>query len=135
MNRNKLLKGLQRLAAPETAPFDEMETRSALHAWLTELKLPFEVDAFGNTLVRVRHGHPRRQAVRRDAELWAGCLAGSLEEDDYRSRLRRVGFIDVEIEPTRIYAQRDRSRSEVIGDDRIAGLFMSAFIRAKKPMR
>jgi len=63
MNRNKLLKGLQRLAAPEAAPFDEMETRSALHLWLKELKLPYEVDPFGNTLVRVRHGHPRRQVA------------------------------------------------------------------------
>ncbi len=63
MNRNQLLKGLQALAAPESAPYDEIETRAALHAWLAQLKLPFEVDAFGNTLVRVRHGHPRRQVA------------------------------------------------------------------------
>jgi putative aminopeptidase FrvX len=61
MNRNKLLSGLQRLTTQETAPFDEHETRAALHDWLAELKIPYEVDAFGNTLTRVRHGHPRRQ--------------------------------------------------------------------------
>ncbi|OGQ77683.1 MAG: hypothetical protein A2289_06360 [Deltaproteobacteria bacterium RIFOXYA12_FULL_58_15] len=63
MNRNKLLAGLTRLAAPESAPFDELETRNALVEWLTELKFPFEVDRFGNTLVRIRHGHPRRQVA------------------------------------------------------------------------
>jgi endoglucanase len=63
MNRDKLLKALQRLATPETAPFDEMATREALHDWLREEKLPYEIDPFGNTLVRVRHGHPRRQVA------------------------------------------------------------------------
>jgi putative aminopeptidase FrvX len=61
MNRAPLLAGLKRLNTPETAPYDEAAVRAVLHQWLTELRLPFEVDAFGNTLVRVRYGHPRRQ--------------------------------------------------------------------------
>ncbi len=61
MNRNQITAGLKQLSAPAAAPYDEMETRDALHDWLKSLKLPYEVDPFGNTLVRVRHGHPRKQ--------------------------------------------------------------------------
>src|SRR5437868_10105655 len=45
--------------------------------------------------------------VRRDLELWAGCIAGALEESDYRYRLRAAGFQSIEIEPTRIYMAAD----------------------------
>ncbi len=61
MNRNQILAGLKQLSAPATAPYDEVDTRDALHGWLKRLRLPYEVDPFGNTLVRVRHGHPRKQ--------------------------------------------------------------------------
>ena len=61
MNRAALIAGLKRLNEPRTAPYEEREVRAALHRWLNELALPFEVDPFGNTLVRVRYGHPRRQ--------------------------------------------------------------------------
>ncbi len=60
MKANELASGLKRLSEHATAPFEELPTRDALHRWLTELKLGFEVDAFGNTLVRVRRGMPRR---------------------------------------------------------------------------
>lgn len=60
MKANELASGLKRLGEHATAPFEEIPTRDALHRWLTELKLAFEVDAFGNTLVRVRRGMPRR---------------------------------------------------------------------------
>lgn len=63
MNRNQILAGLKRLTDPPTAPYDEMDTRDALHAWLKSLKLPYEIDPFGNTLVRFRHGHPRKQVA------------------------------------------------------------------------
>ncbi|MBI5510920.1 MAG: hypothetical protein HY903_19335 [Deltaproteobacteria bacterium] len=63
MNRSHLLHGLKRLTAAETAPYDELPTRAALCAWLSELRLPYEMDLFGNTYVRVRYGHPRRQVA------------------------------------------------------------------------
>lgn len=61
MKREKLLAGIQRLVAIETAPYSELFVRSALHKWLEELGLGYDVDASGNTLVRVRRGMPRRQ--------------------------------------------------------------------------
>src|SRR5688572_1830384 len=67
--------------------------------------------------------------VRRNAELWAGCIAGALEEWTYRGLLREAGFEDVEVVPTRIYSAEDAG---VAGSD-LDGAFMSAFIRARKP--
>ena len=64
-------------------------------------------------------------AVRRDMELWVGCLAGALDEGDYRSKLVSTGFEDVGIETWRVY---DEVTQEA------AGTFASAFIRAKKPL-
>src|SRR5207249_3697557 len=46
-------------------------------------------------------------AVRRSMELWVGCVAGALEENEYRQLLNDAGFTDIEIEPTRIYAFED----------------------------
>jgi arsenite methyltransferase len=78
--------------------------------------------------------------VRRNVELWIGCLAGALEENEYIEKLRRAGFVDVEIEPTRIYHVEDaREFLTAAGFDADAmaplvdGKFMSAFARARKP--
>ena len=78
--------------------------------------------------------------VRRNMELWVGCIAGALEESDYTSRLRRAGFADVEIEPWRIYEVEDARRFltgaglDVDGlAPRVKGKFASAMIRARKP--
>jgi SAM-dependent methyltransferase len=78
--------------------------------------------------------------IRRSAELWAGCVAGALEESAYRLKLAAAGFEAIQIEPTRIYQMED-ARQFLVGEgfdvDAIAplvdGKFMSAFIRAKKP--
>jgi SAM-dependent methyltransferase len=78
--------------------------------------------------------------VRRSVELWVGCIAGALGEEDYRSRLAAAGFTGIEIEPTRIYRLED-AREFLAGAgidvDAIApavdGKFMSAFVRAVKP--
>jgi arsenite methyltransferase len=78
--------------------------------------------------------------VRRHVLLWAGCIAGALEENDYRMRLAAAGFEAIGIEPTRIYDVED-AREFLTGNgvdvDAIApqveGKFMSAFVRAKKP--
>jgi SAM-dependent methyltransferase len=78
--------------------------------------------------------------IRRNLELWAGCVAGALEESEYHKKLKAAGFSGIEIEPTRIY-QVEEARSFLadrgIDVDAIApmveGKFMSAFIRAVKP--
>ena len=82
---------------------------------------------------------PLPATVRRDAELWAGCMAGALEEWTYRGLLEEAGFVDVEIVPTRVYT-RDDARSLMVGSglsaedlDAVDGAFMSAFVRARKP--
>jgi len=79
-------------------------------------------------------------AVRSSMELWVGCVAGALEENEFRELLTRTGFVDAEIEPTRIYAFED-ARTVLAGagldTDAIArevsGRIMGAFIRARKP--
>jgi SAM-dependent methyltransferase len=78
--------------------------------------------------------------IRRSVELWVGCVAGALQEDDYRHKLEAAGFIEIGIEPTRIYKVEDaRQFLAGAGIDAgaiaplVDGKFMSAFIRARKP--
>ena len=79
-------------------------------------------------------------AVRRSMELWVGCIAGALEENEYRRLLADAGFVDIDIEPTRIYAFED-ARSILAGAGldadvlarEVSGRVMGAFIRARKP--
>jgi arsenite methyltransferase len=80
------------------------------------------------------------EAIRRDILLWAGCIARALEENDYRMRLAAAGFEAISIEPTRVYDVEDAREfltSRNVDVDAIApevaGKFMSAFVRAKKP--
>ena len=47
------------------------------------------------------------EAIRRDMLLWVGCIAGALEENDYRMRLAAAGFEAIGIEPTRVYDVED----------------------------
>jgi SAM-dependent methyltransferase len=81
-------------------------------------------------------------AIRRSVELWIGCVAGALQESEYRAKLSRAAFEAIEIEPTRIYRASDageflaRANLDI---QKIApvvdGKFMSAFVRARKPRR
>ena len=78
--------------------------------------------------------------IRRNVELWAGCVAGALHQDEYRSKLLNAGFETVDIEPTRIYRGKAfrslLSRANLGSESAISqaeGKFASAFIRAKKP--
>ena len=80
------------------------------------------------------------EAIRKSILLWVGCVAGALEDNEYRRKLTAAGFEQVDIEPTRIYRTedaRDLLRAEGIDVEAIApqvdGKFMSAFIRAVKP--
>ncbi len=79
-------------------------------------------------------------AVRRSVELWVGCVAGALEQQEYAAKLQSAGFVDVEIEPWRVYTIDDARAilsESGIDVDRIApeveGRFASAFIRGRKP--
>jgi arsenite methyltransferase len=78
--------------------------------------------------------------VRQSVLLWVGCMAGALEENEYRGKLAAAGFAQIEIEPTRIYRVDDAREflsSAGIDVDAIAAQvdekFMSAFVRAVKP--
>ena len=78
--------------------------------------------------------------VRKNMELWIGCVAGALEEQEFLSLLRQVGFENPSIEPTRIYRGEDAAtflESAGLDVDRLAkeidGKFMSGFVRATKP--
>lgn len=88
----------------------------------------------------VVRGHDIPEAVRRSMELWVGCIAGALEESDYRAKLMTAGFEHVTVEPTRVYRAEDaRQFLEDSGLDdadlpaQVDGRFMSAFVRASKP--
>jgi len=78
--------------------------------------------------------------IRRSMELWVGCVAGALSDQDYRQKLAAAGFEAIDIEPTRVYDLRDaRQVLTAAGLDadaiapQVEGRFMSAFVRARKP--
>jgi SAM-dependent methyltransferase len=78
--------------------------------------------------------------IRRNVELWAGCVAGALEEQEYKGKLGAAGFAAIDIEPTRVYTLEDARQflnEQGMDVDAIApqveGKFISAFIRAVKP--
>src|ERR1700676_1537896 len=80
--------------------------------------------------------------VRQSVLLWVGCIAGALEENEYRGKLSAAGFEQIEIGPTRMYrceGAREFLSSSGIDVDAIAAQvdekFMSAFVRAVKPKR
>src|SRR5438876_10124846 len=80
-------------------------------------------------------------AVRRSMELWVGCVAGALEETEYRRLLADAGFVDVGVEPTRIYQFEDARAvltgagldAEVLARE-VGGRIMGAFVRARRPV-
>jgi SAM-dependent methyltransferase len=79
--------------------------------------------------------------VRHNMLLWVGCIAGALRDEEYISRLTQAGFESAGIEPTRVYSIED-ARSFLSGQGidvdamapAVEGKFMSAFIRATKPV-
>jgi len=79
--------------------------------------------------------------IRQSILLWVGCVAGALEEEEYKDKLAAAGFDNISIEPTRIYRAEDALsflQDQGIDVEAIApqvdGKFMSAFIRARKPV-
>jgi len=81
-------------------------------------------------------------AVKTNMELWIGCVAGALEEQEFVTLLKDVGFEKASIEPTRVYKVEDAAAFlNGTGLDaqefasQIEGKFMSAFVRATKPAK
>jgi ubiquinone/menaquinone biosynthesis C-methylase UbiE len=80
--------------------------------------------------------------IRQSVLLWVGCVAGAMEESEYRSKLASAGFEQIELEPTRIYRVED-AREFLSGENidveaiapQVDGTIMSAFVRAVKPQR
>ena len=80
------------------------------------------------------------ESVRQSMLLWVGCIAGALEENDYRAKLDSACFTDIQFEPTRVYDIQDArvflTEAGISVDDiapQVEGKFVSAFIRATKP--
>lgn len=77
--------------------------------------------------------------IRKSMELWVGCIAGALQETEYRQKLEEAGFESIDVEPTRVYQVEEAREfltaagldAEVVGPQ-IQDKFMSAFVRAKK---
>jgi SAM-dependent methyltransferase len=83
---------------------------------------------------------PVPEPIRKSMELWVGCVAGALEEQEFLALLREVGFQQPSIEPTRVYRIDDaQAFLEGTGLDvellatQVDGKFMGAFVRARKP--
>lgn len=79
--------------------------------------------------------------IRKNVELWIGCIAGALEDTEYKIKLEKAGFLSISVEPTHIYNVEDgRDFLKVSGVDfdnlskLVDGKVMSAFVRAKKPI-
>ncbi len=80
--------------------------------------------------------------IKKSVELWIGCVAGALAEEEYASKLSAAGFTEISVEPTRIYrVEEAREFLTSAGIDVAAiesdidGKFRSAFVRASKPSR
>lgn len=79
--------------------------------------------------------------LRHSMELWVGCVAGALTEEQYRERLSEAGFEDIGIEPTRIY-EFDDAKAFLTGTGlnvetlarEVGGRVMGAFVRGRKPL-
>lgn len=91
--------------------------------------------------------------LRADMEAWVGCVAGALEEQEYRRLLSEAGFGEVEVEVTRVYDPQELAESignsccgggcgaaPAVSWDETAyarfaasgGRLVSAFVRARK---
>ena len=78
--------------------------------------------------------------IKKNMELWAGCVAGALSDAEYTAKLAKAGFDDIDIEATRVYSMDD-ARGFLTGQNldveklarQVEGKFISAFVRAAKP--
>jgi arsenite methyltransferase len=78
--------------------------------------------------------------IKKSLELWVGCVAGALSDDEYAEKLTKAGFDHIQIEATRVYSIDD-ARAFLSGQGldvdalatEVEGMFISAFVRANKP--
>lgn len=77
--------------------------------------------------------------IRKNILLWVGCVAGALEETEYREKLAAAGFTSIDVEPTRVYRTEDalsflldKGIDVAAIGPLVDGKFMSAFVRARK---
>jgi arsenite methyltransferase len=82
------------------------------------------------------------EALRNNSDLWAGCIAGALQDSKYKSELAAAGFAEIEIKPTRVFRAADVSEfisaaetDAVALAEQADGKIMSAFVRATKPLK
>jgi SAM-dependent methyltransferase len=82
------------------------------------------------------------EEIRQNMFLWAGCVAGALDEDDYRAKLAAAAFVSIGIEPTRVHRAADaisfladKGIDVATVGPLVDGKFMSAFVRALKPVQ
>ena len=88
----------------------------------------------------VTHGEIKPE-IRKSMLLWVGCIAGALDENDYRSKLVEAGFQNIDVEPTRVY-RAEEAKDILVAEgldvnvvaSEIYGKFISAFVRAVKPV-
>ena len=81
------------------------------------------------------------EAIRRNMDLWIGCVAGALRDADYLAKLQAAGFEDAAIEVTRVYSAED-AKEFLAGQSEhlqqlareVDGRFVSGFVRARKPL-
>jgi ubiquinone/menaquinone biosynthesis C-methylase UbiE len=81
------------------------------------------------------------ESIRRNMELWIGCVAGALRDTDYIAKLQAAGFEDAAIEVTRVYTAED-AKEFLAGQSEqlqqlardVDGRFVSGFVRARKPL-
>ena len=112
------------------------DKRRVLHEAFRVLK-PSGRFAISDVVVR----GPVPDAVRKNMELWIGCVAGALEEQEFLSMLADAGFESASIEPTRVYATKDAAAflantglDVAAISPEIEGKFISAFVRGTKPV-
>lgn len=81
------------------------------------------------------------ESIRRNMELWIGCVAGALRDSDYIAKLQAAGFEDAAIEVTRVYTAEDAKEFLAGQPDQLQqlahevdGRFVSGFVRARKPL-
>jgi arsenite methyltransferase len=78
--------------------------------------------------------------IKKNMELWVGCVAGALSDYEYVAKLAKAGFDSIDVEPTRVYSVED-ARAFLSAQDldvdalasQVQDKFISAFVRASKP--
>jgi arsenite methyltransferase len=80
------------------------------------------------------------ELLRRSMEMWVGCIAGALQDQEYIGKLAKAGFEDIDIQPTRVYSIEDARQFLTCAGVEVDAMapqvqdkFMSAFVRAVKP--